>query len=84
MLPWICASIGVLVGFALSFRMLFDRWEDFFDALGGFFTPEILSAARGSWHEDLNGTFKIVILALIMIAVGYAGYRVAGYLPWGH
>ncbi len=58
----IVAGVGVAVVFwLLTFRVFFKGRDDFFDAIRLWMTPDIVSAFRGEWGEDMWSSTKLMI-----------------------
>lgn len=67
-------TVGIITGLitlAILFRPFFNDKEDFIECVKFWFTPNILSAFRGKYSEDLWAELKL----LVWLAMGFgAGY----------
>jgi hypothetical protein len=62
-------------------KVLFGSWDDFLDAVRFWFTPEILSAFRGEFTDDLWAEFKLWVWATACIGlVGMELFLLTPYL----
>lgn len=61
-LPWwgwgiqIAALVGAVV---LMYRITFEDWDDFVEAVKFWLTPDIISIFRGEWTEDMWAELKL-------------------------
>lgn len=63
----IAASAGLSLGIGW---VMFDSWDDFWEAVKFWLTPDIVSIFRGEWVEDRWAELKLFyFLALCAMAV---------------
>lgn len=69
--------LSVLAGLltaAMLFDLLFGDWEEFVHCVKFWFTPNLLSALRGEWEDDVWAETKLLIFFGLSIAVGVLAY----------
>jgi hypothetical protein len=62
----------------LLFRTLFDDVDELFDAIKFWITPEIFSAMRGEYLNDIWAELKLILLVggcVALVVVEYAGLQ---------
>lgn len=59
---------------AMLFYLLFGDWEEFVECVRFWFTPELWSALKGEWHDDVWAEIKLLIFFGLSIAVGILTY----------
>ena len=65
--------IGLLTAVLLYFVM-FKDWDEFVECVKFCFTPEIISALRGKYWEDVWAETKILLWLGISITAGVSAY----------
>ena len=68
----------------ILYRTLFTDVDELADAIKFWITPEIFSAFRGEYWDDIWAEFKLLLLALVcaaLVIVEYGGLQ--GYLAGG-
>jgi hypothetical protein len=70
-------------------RAFFENWEGFLQACIAVVRPDIVSAARGNYHEDRIGRFTLLVYLVVCGALVAAEYHVVAKFflgianPWG-
>jgi hypothetical protein len=64
-----------LLALGLTFRILFNSKEDFFEALRYWFTPDIISAFKSEWTEDTWNEMKIALWIGFGALGAYGGHQ---------
>lgn len=72
-------AVGALMSWAL-FRAFFDDLADLVDCLRLYFTPEIINAFRGEWHEGNWAFLKVLIYFGVCIGSGFMTHYSLGRL----
>jgi hypothetical protein len=68
----VLASIAVgAVMAAILFHIFFDDFADFADCLRLYFTPEIINAFRGEWHEGGWAYAKLLVYFGVCVGSGF-------------
>ena len=65
--------IGLLTAVLLYFVM-FKDWDEFVECVKFCFTPEIISALRGKYWEDVWAETKILLWLSISVIAGVSAY----------
>ena len=65
--------IGLLTAVLLYFVM-FEDWDEFVECVKFCFTPEIISALRGKYWEDVWAETKILLWLGISVMAGVSAY----------
>lgn len=77
-LYWAVVAVVTLPVFLVARSVLFKDWADFFDAIGYWFKPDILSAFHGDYWEDVWAEIRLGILLLVTGGAGVAFHLKAG------
>ena len=76
-MPTVAIIIGSIIGvavLALLFKPFFGGREDFFRCVKFWFTPDIISAFRGEYHEDWLAEMKLFLWLAAGAATGLGTY----------
>ncbi len=65
--------IGLLTA-AMLYALLFKDWDEFVECVKFCFTPEIISALRGKYWEDVWAETKILLWLSISVITGVSAY----------
>ena len=65
--------IGLLTA-AMLYALLFKDWDEFVECVKFCFTPEIISALRGKYWEDVWAETKILPWLGISVMAGVSAY----------
>ena len=65
--------IGLLTA-AMLYALLFKDWDEFVECVKFCFTPEIISALRGKYWEDVWAETKILLWLGISVMAGVSAY----------
>lgn len=70
----IFAVLIALLTAVLLYFVMFKDWEEFVECVKFCFTPEIISALRGKYWEDVWAETKILLWLGISITAGVSAY----------
>ena len=70
----IFAVLIVLITAAVLYVLLFEDWGEFLECVKFCFTPEIISALRGKYWEDVWAETKILLWLCISMMAGVSAY----------
>ena len=70
----IFAVLIALITAAVLYVLLFEDWDEFLECVKFCFTPEIISALRGKYWEDVWAETKILLWLGISVMAGVSTY----------
>ena len=70
----IFAVLIALITAAVLYILLFKDWDEFVECVKFCFTPEIISALRGKYWEDVWAETKILLWLSISVIAGVSAY----------
>ena len=73
---WAYIAAGLVAGILgrLFFKMIFKDYEDFWDCVVKFFTPDLLSLFRGEFFEDFWKSLKLWLFLILVVASTWITY----------
>lgn len=66
--------LASLLTAALLYYILFKDWDDFLQCIKYLFIPNIISALRGKYIDDIWAETKLAVWLVISLAVGILIY----------
>lgn len=75
---WFCFTVIAIINIPLYLyigKMFFDDWDGFIDDVKFWFTPEIISAFRGEYWNDVFAEFKLFVYFLCCGLIVFAEYH---------
>jgi hypothetical protein len=66
----LASIVAALFSLYITFSLFFKDWDDFWECVRYYFTPDIVSAFRGEWMEDWWGSLKLGVYLLVAGASG--------------
>lgn len=70
----IYAIAATLLTAALLYTLLFEDRREFAECVKYTFTPDIISALQGKWHDDIWMSLKLSLWLAVSAGVGVLAY----------